>query len=179
MTEADVHHWRSAGGVVYHDGNVLTFHIRKADEIVFPKGTIKPEETPEEATVHEVLEETGYHVRITAPLSEVVYEFTDDDGTHYTKKVYLYLLERIDENEPPAPRHEAHEIDEGMEALWLPAREARKRLTHADSRRCTGAIKGKLGDAHLLVHHKDCWPIIIFPCCNYITISGIHGTLIV
>ena len=93
----------------------------------------EPGESPEDAAVREVLEETGYHVKVRAPLGEVSYEF-DDDGKRYRKTVYYYLLELVDENETPEPNREEHENDEGIENLWLSIEDARKSLTHEDSR---------------------------------------------
>lgn len=52
---------------------------------MFPKGTIELDETPEQAAVREILEETGHHVKIKAPLGEVSYEFDEDDGKRYKK----------------------------------------------------------------------------------------------
>lgn len=128
--ESEIIHKKSAGGIVYSNGKILTLNVTKYNEIVFPKGTIDPNETPESAAVREVLEETGYHVKIKAPLGEVYYEFNENDGRRYRKTVYHYLFELIDENEIPKPNREAHENEEGIENLWLSIEEAKTRLTH-------------------------------------------------
>ena len=55
----------------------------------------------------------------------------------------------MDENETPEPNREEHENDEGIENLWLSIEDARKSLTHEDSRQ-------KLEDAITLLrslHH--------------------------
>lgn len=88
MLEENIIHKKSAGGIVCcSKGKILTLNVTKYGEIVFPKGTIEPGESPEDAAVREVLEETGYHVKVRAPLGEVSYEF-DDDGKRYRKTVY-------------------------------------------------------------------------------------------
>lgn len=134
MAAETIIHKQSAGGIVYCNGNVLTLHITRRGEIVFPKGTIEPGEAPKDTAVREVLEETGYHVKIIAPLGKLSYEFSEDDGTQYRKTVHYYLLELLNKDETPKPNREDHETNEGMETLWLPAQEAAKRLTHKDSK---------------------------------------------
>lgn len=149
MLEENIIHKKSAGGIVCcSKGKILTLNVTKYGEIVFPKGTIEPGESPEDAAVREVLEETGYHVKVRAPLGEVSYEFDEDDGKRYRKTVYYYLLELVDENETPEPNREEHENDEGIENLWLSIEDARKHLTHEDSRQ-------KLEDAITLLRSSS------------------------
>lgn len=91
MLEENIIHKKSAGGIVCcSKGKILTLNVTKYGEIVFPKGTIEPGESPEYAAVREVLEETGYHVKVRAPLGEISYEF--DDDKRYRKTVYCLLL---------------------------------------------------------------------------------------
>lgn len=134
MTTNNIIHKRSAGGIVHSDGKFLTLNVTKYGEVVFPKGTIEQDETPEQAAVREILEETGYHVKIVAPLGEVSYEFDEDDGKRYRKTVYHYLFELIDKNEQPKPNREDHENEEGIENLWLTFGDAQERLTHDESK---------------------------------------------
>ena len=134
MSKDDVIQKRSAGGIVHSNGKFLTLNVTNYGEIVFPKGTIEPSETPEQAAVREILEETGYHVDIKAPLGEVSYEFNEDDGKRYRKTVYHFLFELVDENEQPNPNREDHENEEGIENLWLTKEEALTRLTHDESK---------------------------------------------
>lgn len=134
MSKQSLIHKTSAGGIVYAAGKVLTLRMAKRDEVVFPKGTMELGETPEEAAIREVLEETGYHTKIIAPLGEMVYEFSEANGERYRKTVYYYLLALIDEHEFPSPNRETHENDDGMENLWLSVEEAKNYLTHDDSK---------------------------------------------
>lgn len=121
---------KSSGGIVYRDGKFLAIHVLEENEIIFPKGTIEQGETPEETAVREIEEETGYHTKIITPIGETSYEF-DEDGNHYRKTVYQFLLELLDENETPAPNREDYEV---FENLWLTEDEAFERLTHENSR---------------------------------------------
>lgn len=123
---------RSAGGIVYDGkGKFLAIKAVPYNETVFPKGTIEEGETPEQTAVREVFEETGYKAKIKTLLGEVSYEFDEDDGQHYRKTVYHFLLELVDPNAEPTPQRED---DEDFENVWLTAEEAFKQLTHDDSK---------------------------------------------
>nr|MDA8188223.1 NUDIX domain-containing protein [Dehalococcoidales bacterium] len=55
----------SAGGVLLDDGDIFLLH-KPNGEWVMPKGHLESGETPEQAAVREVLEETGLTARIVA-----------------------------------------------------------------------------------------------------------------
>lgn len=114
-----------AGGVIYHDGKVLTIKWLSRSSTEFPKGTMEKGETKESTCIREVFEETGYKTRIIQSLGKVVFEFDWEDGNHYNKTVYQYLLELADNNEP-TPQREEHE---DFEDLWLTLEEAKNQLT--------------------------------------------------
>lgn len=122
---------RSAGGIVYSDGKILAIRAIPQDEVLFPKGTIEEGETPEQTAVREVLEETGYKTKIKAPLGSITYEFDEEDGKHYRKTVYHYLLELEDPTLEPTPNRME---DEDFENVWLTPEEAVEQLTHDDSK---------------------------------------------
>jgi diadenosine hexaphosphate hydrolase (ATP-forming) len=68
----------SAGGVVTKDGKVLLIKMKNLQgEFVwtFPKGHLEREETPRQAALREVAEESGYRCEIRAPLALVRYSF--------------------------------------------------------------------------------------------------------
>jgi 8-oxo-dGTP diphosphatase len=71
---------RAAGGVVWRtspDGNgpeVAVIHRPRYDDWSLPKGKLGAGEPEVEGAVREVLEETGYHVRVGRPLGETRYE---------------------------------------------------------------------------------------------------------
>lgn len=62
---------RSAGGIVHNNGKFLVLDALDHGQIILPKGTMERGETPEETAVREILEETGYHTKIKAPLQIV------------------------------------------------------------------------------------------------------------
>ena len=76
-----------AGGVVFDEaGRVLLIRDRNGFW-VFPKGHIDPGETPEEAAVREVLEETGVRAQVLAPLTTTRYR--NDRGEEREIRWYL------------------------------------------------------------------------------------------
>lgn len=69
---------QAAGGIVLKKtpkGNlrVLVAHRPRYDDWSLPKGKVDPGETLEETAIREILEETGYHCRIVAPLETTRY----------------------------------------------------------------------------------------------------------
>jgi 8-oxo-dGTP pyrophosphatase MutT (NUDIX family) len=121
----------SSGGVVYDNGKVLVIKwVSRRNSIEFPKGTIESNETKEETCIREVFEETGYKTAIVQSLGDTTYEFDWDDGRHYKKTVYNYLLKLVDDSEPTPNR----EYGEDFENMWLTPNEAAAQLTFDDSR---------------------------------------------
>ena len=118
----------SAGGIIYHNGKFLTIKWFSEGTTELPKGTIESGETPEQACVREVLEETGYNVHIVAPL--IVSNFMIDwhDDRVIEKKVHYFLLKRADDLEPVTNR----EDNEDFENTWLSAEEAYSALSFDD-----------------------------------------------
>ena len=111
----------SSRGIVVKDGKVLMNHVAKFDTYEFPEGGIEAGETPEQAMIREVAEETG---RVVIP--ESVREFgivirrqrdsKDPDGI-FEQRNYYYLCDVTDEVRPRKP--DEHEIREGAEPVWL------------------------------------------------------------
>lgn len=116
----------SAGGVILRGKDVCVLYVPDYDEMVFPKGTIENGESPETASIREVLEETGYHVKIVEKLDSITYEF-NEEGCHYKKTVHYYLMNLLNESEVPVPHLEGYEA---FETRWLDARDALEMLTH-------------------------------------------------
>ncbi len=122
-------HKHSAGGIVIHEDKVLTISWTDRDYIAFPKGIIEDGETSETAASREVYEETGYKVRVVAPVKSWSYDF-EKNGLAYRKTVDYYLMELVD-SEPPTPHREETET---FENLWLNIDAARAKLTFDDAK---------------------------------------------
>lgn len=88
----------SAGGVVYRRRRgaaqvVLAARRTRRGDLVWglPKGEVEPAETPEEAAVREVREETGLRARIEEPLGDIRYVYVWDD-VRVRKRVHFFLM---------------------------------------------------------------------------------------
>jgi 8-oxo-dGTP diphosphatase len=124
MTEIVKKH--SAGGLLFDDNNVLLIHWDPPrSSYDFPKGTIEPNETPEQACAREVLEETGFNTKIVKFIGQTDYEYDWIDGTHHIKTVDYFLLENTDISES-VPKRELHET---FQNVWLGADRAMELLT--------------------------------------------------
>ena len=83
-------------------------------EWCLPKGHLEGAETPEEAAVREIAEETGIDGRVLEPLGAIDYWFFAD-GHRIHKTVHLFLLQAVggDVTVENDPDHEA------VEAAWI------------------------------------------------------------
>lgn len=116
----------SAGGILFDKGKYLVIKWLSEGTAELPKGTLEANETPEQACVREVFEETGYNTRIVSPVTVSRFNFTWHDNKQYEKTVHFYLLARVD-NLEPTPRRESNEDFENM---WLSADKAYQVLTY-------------------------------------------------
>ena len=111
----------SARAIILKDGKVLLNYIEKFDCYEFPGGGIEAGETPEEAMIREVAEETG---RVIVPGS--VREFgivirrqqdsKDPDGI-FEQENYYYFCDVTEDTVPRKP--DEHEIAEGTGPVWV------------------------------------------------------------
>lgn len=119
----------SAGGVVLRPASsgyeFVAIRPAGQDRWQLPKGTIDRGETPRDAAVREVREETGVHGRILHDLGNISYFFRVR-GRPYHKQVDFFLMAYLGGN---TADHD-HEVDE---AVWLGAADA-ARLTFKSER---------------------------------------------
>ena len=121
----------SSGGVVYRrtDGEARFLLIRDPyANWGLPKGHIEGGETPEEAALREVAEETGLReLNVIAQLPTIDWYFRDR-GTLIHKFCHFFLLESV--GGEPVPQH-----DEGItECVWRPLDDALETLSYANAR---------------------------------------------
>ena len=98
----------SCGGVILDGRKVLLVQVKnmKGKKIwTCPKGHIEAGETPRQAALREVLEETGYKATIIRPMIRVKYAFKFQ-GNYIKKMVQWYLMKKLGR----IGKHDASEI---------------------------------------------------------------------
>ncbi len=115
----------AAGGIVLRREAtplIAVVRLRKRNEWVLPKGKLDDGETPRDAAMREVLEETGHEVTLHEFLGTLVYE----SGGGY-KVVHYWRME--------AGAEPAFELMTDVKAVdWLPFEAAVERLSRAYER---------------------------------------------
>ncbi len=111
----------SCDGVILDGRKVLLVQVKnmKGKKIwTFPKGHIEAGETPRQAALREVLEETGYRAVIVRPMIRVKYAFTLQ-GNYIKKMVQWYLMKKLGR----IGKHDASEI---LSIRWVSLHKARE-----------------------------------------------------
>lgn len=127
----------SAGGLVVDRSGPLPVgaviaRLNRAGRVEWclPKGHLELDETPEQAAVREIAEETGIHGRIVEGLGIIDYWFSVE-GKRVHKHVHHYLLIATSGvlSTDGDPDHEA------IEVAWVPLPELESRLAFPNERR--------------------------------------------
>ena len=136
----------SAGGLVIDRSGsepkavLIARHDRRGRLVwSLPKGHLEEGETPEDAALREVQEETGITGRILVPLGVIDFWFMAENRRIH-KTVHHYLME--------ASGGELSDEDaEVVEVAWVPLTGIRDRLAYADERRLMDRLPDLLADA--------------------------------
>lgn len=135
----------SAGGLVLDRSShtpravLIARHDRRGRLVwSLPKGHLEEGETPQEAALREVKEETGIVGRVVAPLGVIDFWFMAGDRRIH-KTVHHYLME--------ASGGELSDADaEVEEVAWVDLGDLRSRLAYADERRLLDRLPDLLAD---------------------------------
>lgn len=117
---------RAAGAVVFRadetagEREVLLVHRPRYGDWTLPKGKLDRDEYPQAAAVREVREETGVSIRLGLPLGAFTYPVGGSP-----KRVHWWIGHALSVEDRPADR----EVDD---VAWVPASEARTRMTYPD-----------------------------------------------
>lgn len=123
----------SVGGIVTDESQrVVLIRTRSlAGRAVWglPKGHPDPNETPVQAAVREVTEETGLRVEVIdeEPVASVQYWFVDHAGHRINKRVEYFRMRMLGGD----PANHDHEVEE---VAFLTAAAAARRLTYQNER---------------------------------------------
>jgi 8-oxo-dGTP pyrophosphatase MutT (NUDIX family) len=124
---------QAAGGLVtrMRDNTleVLVVHRPRYDDWSLPKGKLEPGETPAEAAVREVDEETGARCVLGRALGTI--QYVDRKGRD--KIVHWWMME-VESTRPFVPNAEVDEI------RWISGRNAEALLTYDSDRRLLAEV---------------------------------------
>ena len=122
---------KCAGGIIYNDKNEVVIVNQNHDSWSLPKGHIDPGESPLEAALREIYEETGIkkptYIKSLGKFKRYRIGLDGNDDLSELKTIAIYLfksnqinLQPIDPNNP--------------EAIWVNVEEAYKLLSHKEDK---------------------------------------------
>ncbi|MFZ0014093.1 MAG: NUDIX hydrolase [Acidimicrobiia bacterium] len=124
---------KAAGGLVFRESSqgklkVLIAHRPRYDDWGLPKGKADKGETPEQTAVREVLEETGYHCRVVAPMGTTRYRINSG-----IKEVAWFAMRPLPDSPGFARNNEVDEI------RWVSRKQAKAKLDYDNDRSLVSA----------------------------------------
>lgn len=132
----------SAGGIVIRRNaaeqiEVLLIQHRAHRGWGFPKGWVEPGETPQQAAIREVEEESGARAEIVADLLPTRYHYVNRQKQRVTKTVTWYLMRYLGEG------NQTHAFEVSA-VEWLPLEEVHARLTYKNDKDLFAAALGEI-----------------------------------
>jgi 8-oxo-dGTP pyrophosphatase MutT (NUDIX family) len=138
----------SAGGLVVDRSGpepvgAVIARLNRAGRVEWclPKGHLERDETPEQAAVREIEEETGIRGRIVGGLGTIDYWFSVE-GKRVHKHVYHYLLLATG----GALSTEGDPDHEAIDVAWIPLVQLDERLAFPNERRIAREASARLAD---------------------------------
>jgi 8-oxo-dGTP pyrophosphatase MutT (NUDIX family) len=117
---------RSAGVVLVKDGEYLLLHY-EAGHWDFPKGHLEKGETPEQAALRELNEETGItDAEILSGFAERIHYFFKKEGKTVSKEVVFFVAKTKTSKVKLSFEHKGF--------AWLPFKEAVEKLTYDNAK---------------------------------------------
>lgn len=114
------------GIVINYDGKIAIFNKIKKNEYKLPGGGLIGDETPREAFVREILEETGCNI---SKIEELGLAVEEKGQTNFRQVSHVFQANVANDTQ------ELHltdkELDEGGRVIWLPLKDAYERVLNS------------------------------------------------
>lgn len=128
---------QGAGAVVTRtnekgDKEVLLLYREEQNDYSFPKGAVIPGEEFEKAAIREVMEETGYKIKVVKTLSAIKYPFPDGKGKVKVNMFLATVIKKVVKKEKKE------------HPLWVSFKETDKKLTYPNLKKYWLKLKGKI-----------------------------------